>query len=159
VVGRNQVVEWDRNRKAVTTITRNQYDIVAGLKMRNGEFAVYTQQGQLVTYDKDGKQTATMTAGRPNYNATMQALPNGSLLVTQQRSVAEVDLVKKEYKSVLTYNYPTSAQKLPNGNFLVANQNNYQVVEMDPRNNKVIWEHKPENVANNFYRAWRAKKR
>lgn len=159
VVGRNQVVEWDRNRKAVTTITRNQYDIVAGLKLRSGEFAVYTQQGQLITFDKDGKQVATMMAGRPNYNATMQALPNGSLLVTQQRSVAEVDLVKKEHKSVLTYNFPTSAQKLPNGNILVANQNNYQVVEMDPRSNKVIWEHKPDNVANNFYRAWRAKKR
>ena len=159
VVGRNQIVEWDRTRKAITTITRNQYDIVAGLKMRNGEFAVYTQQGQLFTFDKDGKQLAVMAAGRPNYNATMQLLPNNAVLVTQQRSVGEIDLVKKESKSVLTYNYPTSAQKLPNGNILVANQNNYQVVEMDPKTNKVVWEHKPDNNANNFYRAWRAKKR
>jgi PQQ-like domain len=159
VVGRNQMVEWDRNRRAVTTITRNQYDIVAGLKMRNGEFAVYTQQGQLITFDKDGKQLGVMAAGRPNYNATMQILPNGSLLVTQQRGVAEIDLAKKESKTVMTYNFPTSAQKLPNGNILVANQNNYQVVEIDPKNNKVIWEHKPDNNANNFYRAWRAKKR
>jgi hypothetical protein len=159
IVGRNQVVEWDRNRKAVTTITRNQYDIVAGIKMRNGEFAVYTQQGQIFTFDKDGKQLAVMTTVRPNYNATMQMLPNGSILVTQQRGVGEVDVVKKEAKTVMTYNFPTSAQKLPNGNILVANQNNYQVVEMDPKSNKVIWELKPDNNANNFYRAWRAKKR
>ena len=161
VVGRNQIVEWDRNRKAVTTITRNQYDIVAGAKMRNGEFVAYNQQGQLITYDKDGKQLATMAGGggRSNYNSTIQLLPNNALLITGFRSVLEVDLVKKESKSVMTYNYPTSAQKLPNGNILVANQNNYQVVEMDPKSNKVIWEHKPDNVANNFYRAWRAKKR
>lgn len=159
VVGRQQIVEWDRNRKAVTTITRNQYDIVAALKMRNGEFAVLTQQGQIVTYDKDAKQLAVMATTRPNYMATMQLLPNNSILFTQQRGVGEVDLAKKESKTVMTYNYPTSAQKLPNGNILVASQNNYQVVEMDPKNNKVVWEHKFENVANNFYRAWRAKKR
>ena len=100
-----------------------------------------------------------MATTRPNYMATMQLLPNNSILVTQQRGVGEVDLAKKESKTVMTYNYPTSAQKLPNGNILVANQNNYQVVEMDPKNNKVVWEHKFENVANNFYRAWRAKKR
>jgi len=160
VVGRQQLMEWDRNRKAITTITRNQYDIVAGLKMRNGEFAVYTTQGQIVTYDKDGKQLATMAAGRPYSSyATMQLLPNNNLLVSQQQRVAEIDLVKKESKAVLTYNFPTSAFRLPNGNILVANMNNYQVTEMEPKTNKVVWELKPDNNANNFYRAWRAKKR
>ncbi len=161
VVGRHQIVEWDRTRKAVTTITRNQYDIVAGAKLRNGEFVAYTQQGQLITYDKDAKQLATMASGggRSNYNSTIQILPNGNLLVTGFRSVLEVDLAKKESKSVMTYNYPTSAQRLPNGNILVANQNSYQVVEMEPKTNKVVWELKPDNNANNFYRAWRAKKR
>lgn len=161
VCGRNQIVEWDRTRKAVTTITRNQYDIVAGVKMRNGEFAVYNQQGQLMTYDKEGKLLNTIAGGggRGNYNSTIQVLPNNSLLITGFRSVLEVDVAKKESKSVMNYNYPTSAQKLPNGNILVANQNNYQVAEMEPKTSKVIWELKPDNNANNFYRAWRAKKR
>jgi hypothetical protein len=45
--------------------------------------------------------------------------------------------------------------QLPNGNILVYNQNNYQVAEMDPKTNKVV-RYKPDNNANNLYRAWRA---
>lgn len=159
VISRNQVVEWDRSRKAVSTITRQQYDIVAGAKLRNGNFAVYTQQGQIITFDKTGKQLDTFAAGRANYNSTMQVLPNGKLVVTQFRGVAEVDLAAKKADVILNYNYPTSAFKLPNGNVIVSNQNNYQVVEMEPKTNKTVWEHKPENNNNNFYRAWRAKRR
>jgi hypothetical protein len=159
VVGRHQVVEWDRNRKAVSTLTRQQYDIVAGAKLRNGNVAVYTQQGQIVTYDKTGKQLDTFAAGRGNYNSTMQVLPNGKLIITQFRAVAEVDPVAKKADVVMNYNFPTSAQRLPNGNILVSNQNNYQVAEMDPKTNKLVWEYKPENNNNQFYRAWRAKRR
>jgi len=159
IVGRHQVVEWDRNRKPVATINRPQYDIVAGTKLRNGNYAVYTQQGQIVTYDKTGKQVDTFAAGRGNYNSTMQVLPNGKLIITQFRSIAEVDLVAKKADAVMTYNFPTSAQRLPNGNILVSNQNNYQVAEMDPKTNKIVWEYKPDNNNNNFYRAWRAKRR
>jgi len=159
IVGRHQVVEWDRNRKAITTITRPGYDIVAGAKLRNGQFAIYNQQGQIVTYDKDGKQVDTYATGRGNYNATMQVLPNGKLIITQQRAVAEVDLVAKKTEVLMTYNFPTSAQRLPNGNILVSNQNTYQVAEMDPKTNKVVWDHKADNNNNNFFRAWRAKRR
>lgn len=159
IIGRHQVVEWDRNRKPVSTITRQQYDIVAGAKLRNGNVAVYTQQGQIVTYDKTGKQFDTFAAGRGNYNSTMQVLPNGKLVITQFRSIAEVDLTAKKVDVLMSYNFPTSAQKLPNGNVLVSNQNNYQVVEMDPKTNKTVWEYKPVNNNNNFFRAWRAKRR
>ena len=159
IVGRHQVVEWDRNRKPVTTITRQQHDIVSGLKLRSGNFVVYTNLGSIVTYDKTGKQIDTFAAGRGNYNSTMQALPNGKLIVTQFRGVAEVDLIAKKADVVMAYNFPTSAQRLPNGNILVSNQNNYQVAEMDPKTNKIVWEYKPENNNNNFFRAWRAKRR
>lgn len=164
VVGRHQVVEWGRDRKPVSTITRQNYDIVCGAKLRNGQFAVMTQQAQIVTYDKDGKQLDTFSAAignrrQANYNSTMQVLPNGKALVTLWQAVAEVDFNKKESKSALTFNYPSSAQRLPNGNILVSSQNTYRTVEMDPRNNKTVWEHKPENNNQNFYRAWRAKRR
>jgi hypothetical protein len=163
VVGRHQLVEWDRNRKPVSTITRQNYDMVCGAKLRNGQFAVCTQQAQIVTYDKDGKQLDTFNAAvggrrQANYNSTMQVLPNGKLLITLFQAVAEVDVVNKAATSAMTYNFPTSAQRLPNGNILVANQNNYQVAEMDPKTNKAVWEFKPDNN-NNFYRAWRAKRR
>jgi outer membrane protein assembly factor BamB len=160
IVGRHQVVEWDRARKPVVTITRPQHDIVAGAKLRNGNFCVYTQQGYIVTYDKSGKQIDTFAAGRGNYNSTMQVLPSGKLVITQFRGIAEVDLNAKKAELIMNYNFPTSAQKLPNGNILVSNQNNYQVAEMDPKaNNKIAWDYKPENNNNNFYRAWRAKRR
>jgi hypothetical protein len=163
IIGRHQIVEWDRNRKAVATITRPQFDIVAGARLPNGEFAVYIQAGQIVKYDKKGTMGESFApGGRGHYNSTMQVLPNGKLLVTQQRAVAEVDLVKKETKTVLTLNnfVPTSAQRLPNGNILVASQNS-QVAEMDPKNNnKSVWDYKPDNNNNNnLYRPWRAKRR
>ncbi len=161
VVGRHQVVEWDRNRKPLSTITRQQYDIVAGAKLRNGNVAIYTQQGQIVTYDKAGKQVDSFGGGigRANYNSTMQVLPNGKLVVTQFRGVAEVDPIAKKADVLMNYNFPTSAQKLPNGNILVSNQNNYQVAEMDPKTNKTIWDYKPDNNNNQFFRAWRARRR
>lgn len=159
VVGRHQVVEWDRNRKPISTVTRQQYDIVAGVKLRNGNVAIYTQQGQIVTYDKTGKQVDSFNAGRGNYNSTMQVLPNGKIVITQFRAVAEADPVAKKADVLMNYNFPTSAQKLPNGNILVSNQNNYQVAEMDPKTNKIVWEYKPENNNNQFFRAWRAKRR
>jgi hypothetical protein len=164
IVGRHQVFEWDRNRKPVTTITRQQYDIVAAAKLRNGQFAVFTQQAQIFTYDKEGKQLDTFSAAvgnrrQANYNSTMQVVNGGKVIVTLFQAIAEVDVNKKEAKSILNYNYPTSAQRLPNGNILVSNQNNYQVAEMDPKNNKAVWEYKVDNNNNNFYRPWRAKRR
>ena len=75
------------------------------------------------------------------------------------RAVAEVDVNTKEITPVRTYNSPTSAQRLPNGNILVSNQNSYQVVEMDPKTNKAVWDYKPTDNNNNFYRAWRVKRR
>ncbi|MCE9532965.1 MAG: PQQ-binding-like beta-propeller repeat protein [Planctomycetes bacterium] len=158
VIGRHQTIEWDRERKAVATITRQQYDVIAGAKLRNGNYCLYTQQGLLVTYDKDGKQIDSFNAGRGNYNSTMQVLANGKLILTQLRGIAEVDLAAKKADVVMTYNFPTSAQKLPNGNILVSNQNTYQVVEMEPKTNKTVWEHKPDKN-DNFFRAWRVKRR
>src|SRR5262249_14858611 len=118
----------------------------------------------IFVYDKEGKQVDTFNAStnnrrQANYNSTMQVQPNGKLIVTLFQAVAEIDVNKKESKNVITYNYPTSAQRLPNGNILVSNQNNSQVAEMDPKNNKPVWEYKIDNNNNNLYRPWRAKKR
>jgi hypothetical protein len=158
VVGRHQLVEWDRNRKAVATVTRPQFDIIAGAKLRDGNFAVYTHLGQIITYDKTGKQLDSFNVGRGNYNSTMQVLPNGKLLVTQLRGVAEVDLATKKFEVVMNSAAPTSAQRLANGNILVANQNNFQVAEMEPKSTKTVWSFKVDNN-NPFFRPWRAKRR
>ena len=77
-------MEWDRNRKAVATVTRPQYDIVAGTKLRNGNYAVYTQQGQIISYDKTGKQLESLApdgklqfdhAGAAKWQAGHYAVP------------------------------------------------------------------------------------
>ncbi len=129
--------------------------------MRNGNFAIYNQQGQIITYDKTGKQLDTFAAGRGNYNSSMQVLPNGRLIITRARDVAEVDLATKKTEVVMTYNFPTSAQRLPNGNMLVSNQNTFKVEEIDPKSNKAVWDYKLDNnnANNNIYRPWRAKRR
>jgi PQQ-like domain len=164
VVGRQQLVEWDHDRKALTTITRQQFDIVAGAKLRNGNFAVYTQQGLIVIYDKSGKEqldSFRVGTGRGgNYFSTMQVLPNGRVLITQPTGVAEVDLANKKADVMVKYPSPMSAQKLPNGNILVSSQNTFQVAELDPKTSKPVWEYKQDNNNNNnFYKPWRAKRR
>jgi hypothetical protein len=164
VIGRQQIEEWDHNRKAVTTINRPATnDIIAGAKLRNGNFAVYTfqqgvQGGSIITYDKSGKELDKFPVGGGNYNsATMQVLSNGKLLITQLRNVVEVDLANKKTENLLTNNSPlASAQKLPNGNILVSNQRTSQVVEMNPKTNKSVWEYKSDN---NMYMPWKAKRR
>src|SRR5262249_58762027 len=57
-VGRNQIIEWERGdkpgKKQVFTFLRNEYDIVAGARMKNGEYVLLTQNQQLLKVDRKG---------------------------------------------------------------------------------------------------------
>jgi outer membrane protein assembly factor BamB len=160
VIGRHQIVEWDHARKELKKITRPQSDIVAGAKLRDGQFLAFTQMGLFVTYDKDGKYVSQFKVSpRPGMWSTMQVLPDGKVLITQMGGVSEVDLNKKEAVMVMTHNNPMSAQRLPNGNILVTGQNNTLVTEYDPRTKKSVWDFRLIDNNNGFYRPLRAKRR
>jgi len=153
VAARNQLYEFDRERKQIFTYARPQHDIVAAQKMRGGDMLFVTNNGQLVRINKKGEQIKTFSVGRVNYCSGLEALPNNRVLVTQWNGVAEYDLETGQSKWSAQVNTPTSVQRLPNGNTLVASMNTMKVVELDS-NGKQVWEYQPPGA-----RPWRAKRR
>src|SRR5205085_372962 len=60
-IGRNQIIEWERGEKSGKkqefTFIRNEYDIVAGARLKNGEYVLLTQNQQLLKVDRKGTIT------------------------------------------------------------------------------------------------------
>ncbi len=153
VASRNRIVEVDRNQKEVFAIARNQYDIMAAQKLRNGQIVMLTNGGMCVRMDRAGKELKSFSVGPVNYYGCLEALPNGRVLVAQYNAhkVVEYDQDGKEVWSA-SVQWPTTASRLPNGHTMVASQDTQTVVELD-RGGKKVWEHKTSG------RPWRVRRR
>ena len=136
-IGRNQIIEWERGDKAphkqVFTFVRNEYDIVAGARLKNGEYVLLTQNSQLFKVDRKGVIGKVHSVGGNgvNYYSTVDILPSGKVLVTLMQSLAEFDLESGKPGWTVPYQFATSAVRLRNGNTLVGNQNNGRITELD----------------------------
>jgi hypothetical protein len=161
-VGRNQIIEWERgdksNKKQVFTFIRNEYDIVAGARLKSGDYVLLTQNQQLLKVDRKGVITKTHGVGGSgvNYYATVDPLPSGKVLVTLVNSITEYDLETGKTGWSANFQYATSAVRLRNGNTLVGAQNNGRILELDKDGKQTKWEYKPTDTA---YRPFRAFKR
>jgi hypothetical protein len=161
-IGRNQIIEWERGEKAgkkqVFTFLRNEYDIVAGARLKNGEYALLTQNQQLLKVDRNGAITKSHGVGGNgvNYYATVDVLPSGKVLCTLMNSITEFDLDTGKTGWTTNYQFATSAVRLRNGNTIVGNQNNGRIVELDKDGKPTKWEYKGTDTA---YRPFRAFKR
>lgn len=162
-VGRNQIIEWERGdksgRKQVFNFVRNEYDIVAGGRLKNGEYVVLTQNSQLLKIDRKGAVTKTHGVGGGNginYYSTVDVLPNGKVLCTLVNSVTEYDIDSGKQGWSANFQWATSAVRLRNGNTLVGHQNNNRIVELDKDGKQTKWEYKGSDPA---YRPFRAFKR
>jgi len=153
VAARNQLVEFDAERKQVYSYPRPQHDIVAAQKLRNGEIIYATNGGQLVRLNAKREEVKSFSVGRVNYYSGLQALSNNRVLVTQLNSVAEFDLESGQSRWTANVNTPTSVQRLPNGNTLVASMNSMKVIELDSAG-KEVWTYTPNGA-----RPWRAMRR
>lgn len=128
-------------------IRANQFDIVAGARLPNGEvvFMTSAQQGpNLFRLDENLKDVGTpQTIGRfPNSVLVgVDVTPAGKLLVCHQGQVAEYDL--KDGKAGWTFDIqnPTSVQRLANGNTLIASPTGGRAVEVTPER-EVVWEYR-----------------
>jgi hypothetical protein len=155
-VGRNQILEWDASKKQVFSFNRPQYDIVAGRKLRGGDYVVLTQAGQIIRIDKDQKQVKAFSVGRVVYWAGIDVLPNKHVMVTLVNGIAEYDLESgQQIGKAIPFNQASSVQRLPNGNVLVTSMNRMVVAELD-RDGKQVWNYKSTDGNN---RAWRAIRR
>jgi outer membrane protein assembly factor BamB len=144
MVGRGQIQELDRAGKTVMNFTRNNFDIVSGTKLRNGEIAYSTQNGQAFKLDANGKELRTLKGGGGNsyYYGSAEFLPNDRWIFPSWNAnkVTEYDKDGKVLWEA-NVNRPSSVRRLPNGNTLVSTITPWKVVELD-RAGKVVWESK-----------------
>jgi HEAT repeat protein len=153
MASRNQLMEVDKDGKEIFNQRRPGYDIMAALKLRDGQIAVITTSGQFKRLDTEGKEIKSLTVGNVQTFAAIDLLPNGRVLVPlySQNKVVEYDA---EGKSVweAAIQWPTSAFRLPNGNTLVSSYGSQTVMELD-RAGKVVWQHRVDG------RPWRGRRR
>jgi len=161
-VGRNQIIEWERgdkpNKKHTFDFQRNEYDIVAGARMKSGEYVLLTQNQQLLKVDRKGAIVKAHGIGGNgvNYYASVDITPTGKALCTMMNSITEYDIESGKAGWTTNFQFATSAVRLRNGNTLVGNQNTGKIVELDKDGKPTKWEYKGTDTA---YRPFRAFKR
>ncbi|HJZ93104.1 MAG TPA: hypothetical protein VKE40_19665 [Gemmataceae bacterium] len=160
-VGKNQIIEWERGdkpgKKQVFTFIRNEYDIVAGARLKSGDYVLLTQNQQLLKVDRKGTITKSHGVGGSgvNYYATVDPLPSGKVLVTLMNSITEYDLESGKSGWSANFQIPTSAVRLRNGNTLVGNMNNWRIVELDKDGKQTKWEYRGTDPAYKPFRAFK----
>jgi hypothetical protein len=136
-VGRNQIIEWERgdkpNKKHLFDFNRPDHDIVAGARMKNGEYVLLSQNQQILKVDRKGNVVKTHNVGGNgvNYNSTVDITPAGKALVTLMTQITEFDMETGKPGWTANFQQAASAVRLRNGNTLVGGQNNGRVVELD----------------------------
>jgi hypothetical protein len=153
MASRNQLMEVDKDGKEVFNQRRPSYDVMAALKLRDGQIAMITSGGQFKRLDTEGKEIKSFVVGNVQTFGAIDVLPNGRVLVPlyYNNKVVEYDA---EGKSVweAAIQWPSSASRLPNGNTLVSSHGSQMVMELD-RAGKVVWQHKLDG------RPWRGRRR
>ena len=160
-VGRSQIIEWERGDKGAKkqqfTFIRNEGDIVAGVRLKTGEYVLLTQNQQLLKLDRNGAivKSHNVSGNGVNYYSTVDVLPSGKILCTLMTNITEFDL--ETGKAGWTVNFPnaTSAVRLRNGNTLVAVQNTGRVVELDKDGKQTKFEYKATDTAFRPFRAFK----
>lgn len=151
VIMQQRVVEFDRNKKEVLSVSRPQADIYRARKLRSGEILMITNAGNrgvLILLDsKTQKELKSFVVGPlGNLFGGIDVLPNGHVLVPlfQENRVVEFDMEGRQVAVLTGVQLPTGAQRLPNGNTLVSSLNTRRIVELDP-NGRVVWNYNPIN--------------
>lgn len=156
VVGRNQVIQYDKDGKQVWQFTRPRFDIVGGRRMPNGDVVFVTQwdgTNQPNIYRlgaKDGKEVGkAQTLGRFQQYQSPDATGDNTILLCEPSRVVEYDL--KAGKEVWKYEVSnaSSCQRLPNGNTLITYAPNVagqpgKVIEVETGGD-IVWDYTPKD--------------
>jgi hypothetical protein len=153
IATRNQIMEIDRDGKALYTIQRPAHDILAVRKLRNGEIGCVLNSQRYIRLDTQGKELGGFACGAVQNYVQFDVLPNGNVLIPQQgtNKVVEFDSAGKQVWEASSM-FPYAAMRLSNGRTLVASLNTNEVVELD-RSGKVVWKQTTTGPS------WRARRR
>ncbi len=140
-IGRNQLIELDKNGKEVLTINRPAYDVVTAARDRDGQFGIITTNGRFVRLDATGKELKSFPVGflSSGWGTNVQLLPRGRVLVpnySTNKVIEYDDTGKIVWEASVTR--PSSVRRLPNGNTLVTSRINRKVIEID-KNGREVW--------------------
>jgi hypothetical protein len=136
---RNQVLEVDTSGKEVTTINRPGTDIVSGQRLKDGNFLIATNSGQLIQLDSAGKETKHIAAGMaPLMGGNVEVTPEGNYLVPNYGNNA-INEINSDGKVLKTFSVtqPTSIVRLNNGGILAASLYTRQMCELDREGKKL----------------------
>ncbi len=146
VACRNFVYEFDKDWKQLWSYRRDNFDIMAGHRLPNGDTLVIVNAGPKasgIRLDGKGQPTGkTYTFGQIQEPQCMDVIGENKVLVCEWGMVAEYDLKTGKQTWKHDCNRPSSCQRLPNGNTLIALLNQGpggQVIEVDP-SGEVVWE-------------------
>jgi hypothetical protein len=136
IVTQQHLLEIDRDGRETFTYDRPKRDIMAGAKLRDGQYVCATRTGQCIHVDGEGREVKSFPTGPLALTGTnIDGLPNGRVLVPQPK-VVEYDFDGRALWEVKVAN-PTSVMRLPNGNTLVGSMYHMKIVELD-RAGKVV---------------------
>jgi hypothetical protein len=143
VVKNNGMSEFNRKGEEVYSYVHQQFNLVRGKKLRNGEVAFIVNQGQGMYTRLDSKNQVIKSFNVNPVNSifgSMDVLPNGNVLVPdwQRQRVVEYDKDGKELKSINNVQWPLACHRLPNGNTLVTTQNPGRVIEFNANGTEVM---------------------
>ena len=155
VVCRNQVVQYDKAMKQVWMYSRQQYDIMGGRRLPNGDIVFVTQfngNNQPNIYRlgaKDGKEIGKpLTLGRVQQYQSIDVVGEDKIMVCEGNRVVEYDLKTSKEGWKFDVNSASSCQRLPNGNtligFLEYNGTAGRAIEVDP-SGEIVWEYRSKD--------------
>jgi outer membrane protein assembly factor BamB len=148
IVCRGQVVEWDKDGKLLNAFARQNFDIVTGHRLPNGDVLFLTsafQGANCIRLDGKLKDTGkNYTFGRVQNPQAMDVIGDEKVLVCEFNKVAEYDLKTGKQTWKYDCNAPTSCQRLPNGNTLISLVNQNQAIEVDP-SGEIVWEYQAKD--------------
>lgn len=155
VACRQQISEFDINGKEVSSRQLvNLNWIIGGYRYPNGHVGLFTQQGQYVRLDANGKEVKTYQVSMPGGVAMNAEVLPGDRIVASL-NIGRVAEYNDKGKSVWETNVvnPAVPHRLANGHTLVAQNGMNHLYELD-RKGKVITEKKDLE-----YRPWRIRSR
>ena len=89
----NGLMEVTKDGKEVFNYNRNQWDIITGSRSPDGQYAVLTNNGQIIRVDSKGKELKTFPVNVHTSGGRIEVLLNGRVLVPEMREnkVVEYD--------------------------------------------------------------------
>jgi HEAT repeat protein len=140
---RNQLMEVDREGRAVFNHFYNTGTIVAARRFRDGSMAFVSYQGQYIRLDRAGKTVKTITLPWGGFSVNgATILPGDRVIVSVSNSnkVLEYDAEGKQVWEA-TVSVPLTPHRLANGHTLVPSNNNMSITELD-RSGRIVKEMK-----------------